>query len=113
MGDHGKRTSEFWRHPTPRWSMSTHNKPNKKITPVDPIDDEATRGLGDGGARIVSPFDHLRASRTGTRLRQRARQRLSIGTASAISQIEIGFHALGSSTPWTPRFQIDSVGWKN
>jgi hypothetical protein len=32
---------------------------------------------------------------------------------SAISRIEIGFHALGSDTSWTPRFQIDSVGWKN
>jgi hypothetical protein len=32
---------------------------------------------------------------------------------SAISRIEIGFHALGSDTAWTPRFQIDSVGWKS
>jgi hypothetical protein len=32
---------------------------------------------------------------------------------SAISRIEIGFRALGSDTSWTPRFQIDSVGWKS
>jgi hypothetical protein len=32
---------------------------------------------------------------------------------SAISRIEIGFHALGSDTTWTPRFQVDSVGWKS
>jgi hypothetical protein len=32
---------------------------------------------------------------------------------SAISGIEIGFRAVGSDTSWTPRFQIDSVGWKS
>jgi hypothetical protein len=30
---------------------------------------------------------------------------------SGISRIEIGFHALGSTTQWTPRFQIDDVGY--
>ena len=30
---------------------------------------------------------------------------------SSISRIEIGFHALGSTTQWTPRFQIDDVGY--
>lgn len=28
-----------------------------------------------------------------------------------VSRIEIGFHATGSDTAWTPRFQIDGVGW--
>lgn len=32
---------------------------------------------------------------------------------NAVSRIEIGFHALGSTTAWTPRFQIDDVGWNN
>lgn len=32
---------------------------------------------------------------------------------SKVSRIEIGFHALGSATPWTPRFQIDTIGWNN
>jgi hypothetical protein len=32
---------------------------------------------------------------------------------NAISRIEIGFRAVGSDTSWTPRFQVDSVGWKS
>jgi len=32
---------------------------------------------------------------------------------NAVSRIEIGFHALGTTTAWTPHFQIDDVGWNN
>lgn len=32
---------------------------------------------------------------------------------NAVSRIEVGFRAVGSDTTWTPRFQIDNVGWKS
>jgi hypothetical protein len=32
---------------------------------------------------------------------------------TAVSRIEIGFRGAGSDTTWTPRCQVDSVGWKS
>jgi hypothetical protein len=28
----------------------------------------------------------------------------------SVSRLEVGCHAVGSATPWQPRFQLDTIG---